>query len=52
MTYNTIGSSVYLLLLFEPCSIAFETLQVLKKYQLFCLVLLLVILFLAMVNKI
>lgn len=30
MTYNTIGSSVYLLLLFEPCSIAFETLQVLK----------------------
>ncbi|CAH2078000.1 unnamed protein product [Thlaspi arvense] len=29
MTYNTIGSSVYLLLLFEPCSIAFETLQAL-----------------------
>ncbi|KAF2587266.1 hypothetical protein F2Q70_00035068 [Brassica cretica] len=24
MTYSTIGSSVYLLLLFEPCSIAFE----------------------------
>jgi autocrine motility factor receptor len=30
MTYNTIGSAVYLLLLFEPCSIAFETLQVLN----------------------
>ncbi|CAN6914672.1 unnamed protein product [Brassica oleracea] len=29
MTYSTIGSSVYLLLLFEPCSIAFETLQAL-----------------------
>ncbi|CAN7081672.1 unnamed protein product [Brassica oleracea var. botrytis] len=29
MTYNTTGSSVYLLLLFEPCSIAFETLQAL-----------------------
>ncbi|CAD5329001.1 putative chromatin regulator PHD family [Arabidopsis thaliana] len=29
MTYNTIGSAVYLLLLFEPCSIAFETLQAL-----------------------
>ncbi|XP_013654944.2 E3 ubiquitin protein ligase RIN2-like [Brassica napus] len=29
MTYKTIGSSVYLFLLFEPCSIAFETLQAL-----------------------
>jgi autocrine motility factor receptor len=30
MIYNTVGSSVYLLLLFEPCGIAFETLQVLE----------------------
>ncbi|KAL0873336.1 hypothetical protein Bca101_023041 [Brassica carinata] len=29
MTYSTIGSSLYLLLLFEPCSIAFETFQAL-----------------------
>ncbi|XP_020867639.1 E3 ubiquitin protein ligase RIN3 isoform X2 [Arabidopsis lyrata subsp. lyrata] len=29
MIYSTIGSSVYLLLLFEPCSVAFETLQAL-----------------------
>ncbi|KAG7533813.1 Zinc finger RING-type [Arabidopsis thaliana x Arabidopsis arenosa] len=29
MVYNTIGTSVYLLLLFEPCSVAFETLQAL-----------------------
>nr|AAL32977.1 AT5g51450/MFG13_16 [Arabidopsis thaliana] len=29
MIYNTVGSSVYLLLLFEPCGIAFETLQAL-----------------------
>ncbi|XP_056853147.1 E3 ubiquitin protein ligase RIN2 isoform X2 [Raphanus sativus] len=29
MTYSRTGSSLYLLLLFEPCSIAFETLQAL-----------------------
>ncbi|XP_010443260.1 PREDICTED: E3 ubiquitin protein ligase RIN3-like [Camelina sativa] len=29
MIYNRIGSSLYLLLLFEPCSVAFETLQAL-----------------------
>ncbi|EOA13128.1 hypothetical protein CARUB_v10026147mg [Capsella rubella] len=30
--YNTIGSSLYLLLLFEPCSVAFETLQALLTH--------------------
>ena len=40
MTYKTIGSSVYLFLLFEPCSIAFETLQVLKAITLVFFVLL------------
>ncbi|ESQ43429.1 hypothetical protein EUTSA_v10014220mg [Eutrema salsugineum] len=29
MMYNTTGSSLYILLLFEPCSVAFETLQAL-----------------------